>query len=418
MEIPAGHWFPIQNLPFVRGIHRRSGEALVGVRIGDKILDLQPLLDSELSELIHADSPLAELAESSEPVSEMLTVLSVEEFRAIRMFAYEILRAEKPEYARHEAVKRALVGLNQIELAPPMTCGAFVDFYSGIHHASNVGRMFRPEQPPLLPNYRHVPIAYNGRASSVVGSGTPIVRPCGQLKPADGPPTFGPTREMDFELEVGFYVGIETEMGDRLPIEDAREAMSGLVLVNDWSARDIQRWEYQPLGPFLAKSFATSVSPYLVAFDALDSFRVPGMPQDPPALEYLQCDGDSAYDIHLEVLLQTEKMREPQVICRSNTKHLYWSFAQQLAHQASNGTPLEFGDLLASGTISGPEEGEFGSMLELSWRGSKPIRLEETGEERTFLVDGDVVIMRGWAERDGLVIGLGEVLGKIEPASE
>ena len=298
----------------------------------------------------------------------------------------------------------------------PMHIGAFVDFYSGIHHASNVGKMFRPDMPPLLPNYRWLPIGYNGRSSSIVPDGSDIERPRGQIKVGDDDPIYVPTRELDFELEVGFFVGAETEGGETVPVADAESYMMGLVLVNDWSARDVQRFEYQPLGPFLAKSFATSISPWIVTLDALAPFRCEGMTQEPAPLPHLASVGRAHYDIELEVSIQSAKMTQPQVICRSNTKHLYWSFAQQLAHQTSNGTPLEAGDLYASGTISGPEKGMFGSMLELCWRGTEPIALTETGETRTFLEDGDTVIMSGWAQGNGFRVGLGEVRSTVIPA--
>jgi len=294
---------------------------------------------------------------------------------------------------------------------------AFVDFYSGIHHASNVGRMFRPDQPPLLPNYRWMPIGYNGRASTVVTSGVDVVRPMGQSKAADQAiPIFGPTRELDFELEMGFYLAKGSEIGERVTPEEAGDHVLGLVIVNDWSARDVQRWEYQPLGPFLAKSFATSISPWIVVPDALEPFRIEGMVQDPPPLDHLRRPARSHYSINLEVSIATSAMSTPQVICRSNTNNLYWSIAQQIAHQSSNGTALQAGDLYASGTISGESEDSFGSMLELSWRGERPIRLEETGETRTFLEDGDEVIMTAFSEADCYRVGFGEVRTKILPA--
>jgi len=313
-----------------------------------------------------------------------------------------------------QQVRKASFAIEEVQLTLPVSPRAFVDFYSGIHHASNVGRMFRPEQAPLLPNYRHVPIGYNGRASTVFVSGTDIKRPRGQQKRGENV-VFEPSRELDFELEMGFYIG-RTSEGRGIEPDEFTEYAAGMVIVNDWSARDIQRWEYQPLGPFLAKSFATSVSPYIVSFDALEPFRIEGMPQDPEPLPYLQATQPWHYDIELEVSLKTDKMTKPQVICRSNTKHLYWSMAQQLAHQASNGTIIEPGDLYATGTISGPEEGQFGSMLEASWKGEKPLLMEETGETRTFLEDGDTVAMTAWAQGEGYTIGFGEVIGTVHPA--
>ncbi|MFZ4507303.1 MAG: fumarylacetoacetase [Fimbriimonas sp.] len=298
-----------------------------------------------------------------------------------------------------------------VRMLLPARPKAFVDFYSGIHHASNVGRMFRPDQPPLLPNYRHIPVGYNGRASSVFPTEQAIYRPSGQTRVGEQPPTFGPTKELDFELELGFYLAQETQPGEVIPVEEAEQAIAGLVIVNDWSARDFQRFEYQPLGPFLAKSFATSVSPWLVSLDALEPFRLAGMEQDPEPLPHLR--GSTAFDIQLEVTLQTAQMTQPQVICSSNAKHLYWSFAQQIAHQSSNGTPLEPGDLYATGTISGTEEGTYGSMLELTWRGSMPLVMEETGERRAFLQAGDEVVLRAWAGEGEAQVSLGDVRTKV-----
>jgi fumarylacetoacetase len=300
----------------------------------------------------------------------------------------------------------------------PVEIPTFVDFYSGIHHASNVGKMFRPDMPPLLPNYRHLPVGYNGRASSVVASGTPIRRPKGQTKSPDSDrPEFGPTNELDFELELGFFVSKGNEMGTPIPIEEAEEYILGFVLVNDWSARDVQRWEYQPLGPFLAKSFATSVSPWIVMRDAMEPFRCAGEPQEPAPLPHLTPTRPDHYDIQLEVSLKTAKATRPQRISGSNARHLYWSFAQQLTHLTSNGTNAEPGDLYASGTISGPEPGTFGSLLELTWRGTQPITIEETGEKRAFLEDGDTLIMTGYCQGDGYRIGFGEVSGTVLPSN-
>ena len=305
--------------------------------------------------------------------------------------------------------------LETARLLMPIKPAAFVDFYSGIHHASNVGKMFRPDMPPLLPNYRYIPVGYNGRASSVVVSGTPIRRPKGQTKgPNDENPTYAPTKELDFELEMGFFVGKPSAMGETVPIEEAPDYIIGYVLVNDWSARDVQRWEYVPLGPFLAKSFATSISPWIVLPDALEPFRVEAIEQDPTPLPHLKSKKPLTFDIKLEVQLRSTKMDQAQMISASNAKYLYWSFDQQIVHQASNGTPLSWGDLYASGTISGPLEGSFGSMLELTWKGSKPISVGN--EERTFLEDGDTLILTGYCQGDGFRVGFGNVAGTVLPA--
>ena len=417
VNVPAGHDFPIQNLPFVQG-ERDNGEDVVGVAIGDYILDLVACVNAELIELDDQSSWLNEASHDDEPwdICDLLANPSASDVREVRQIAFDLLQAGNEKLQRHPARDQILLHRNEVSLHSPSFLGAFVDFYSGIHHASNVGKMFRPDQPPLLPNYRHVPIGYNGRASSVVLSGSEIVRPRGILKPAEGDPFFGPTQELDFELEMGFFAGLSTDMGQAIDIHDAEDHIAGMVIVNDWSARDIQRFEYVPLGPFLAKSFATSITAHLVSLDALEPFRIDGMPQEPVPLEHLRNPGPSHFDIQLEVLLKTDRMKEPQVVCRSNTKHLYWSMAQQLTHQASNGTPIESGDLYASGTISGPDAGGEGSMLELSWRGQRPITLTETGETRTFLEDGDTVIMRAWAEGDGYRIGFGECAGTVVEA--
>ncbi|MCA0360010.1 MAG: fumarylacetoacetase [Armatimonadetes bacterium] len=406
VEVAPGSDFPIQNLPFAVVDHKGRGEGMV-CAIGDFALDLTYLYEEGF------------IDEEEFPWLDSMAALDREMMTELRSRIFTLLSAENSELrdnAKHR--KRALLPLAGLAFQVPIPPTTFVDFYSGIHHASNVGRMFRPDQPPLLPNYRHVPIGYNGRASSVVATGTNIIRPKGQTKAPDAEgPSFGPTAEMDFELEMGFYIGHGQEMGKRITCKAAEEHILGMVIVNDWSARDVQRWEYQPLGPFLSKSFATSVSPWLVTLDALEPFRIEGMEQDPEVLHHIRRQGQQHFDINLEVWLQSAKMKKPQRICVSNAKHLYWSMSQQLAHQTSNGTPVEFGDLYASGTISGPEEGSFGSMLELTWRGSKPLTLEETGETRTFLEDGDVLTMKAFAESDGLRIGFGACSGKILPAN-
>lgn len=394
--------FPIQNLPFGSLSHKGYVDGLV-VAIGDHALHLVTL-----QELGLLDQSL---------FLESFLELEPQHLTQLRKSVYELLREDNPKLRDDKKARdRALIPLDKVKLDVPIPPTAFVDFYSGVHHAANVGKMFRPDQPPLLPNYKWLPIGYNGRASSVVASGSSIVRPKGQTKgPNDESPTFGPTREMDFELEMGFYLGTGQEAGKRITASAAEDHMLGLVIVNDWSARDLQRWEYQPLGPFLAKSFATTVSPWIVTLDALEPFRIAGMDQDPAPLPYLRNHGKPHFDVELEVWLSSARMTRPQLVCRSNMKHLYWSMAQQLAHQTSNGTPVEFGDLYASGTISGPDEGTYGSMLELSWKGQQPITLEETGETRTFLEDGDTVTIRAYADDASFRVGFGECSGTVVP---
>lgn len=399
---PSSH-FSIQNLPFA--IFAPLGrEVTLATAIGDFVVDITLLRDAGL------------LSEKQFPFLDSFADLTQEEFSVLRKELFELLEESNPKFRDNDILRlKALIPMSRARLMLPIKPTAFIDFYSGINHASNVGRMFRPDMPPLLPNYRHVPVAYNGRASSVVVSGTPIRRPKGQTKAADADsPSFGPTQELDFELEMGFYVGMPSAMGETVDIGVVKDHILGFVLVNDWSARDVQRWEYQPLGPFLAKSFGTSVSPWVVLPDAIEPFRLSRLEQDPPVLGHLRSSEPMAYDIRLEVKLKPEGAGEYETVSRTNANQLYWSFDQQLAHQASNGTPLGWGDLYGSGTISGTEEGTYGSLLELTWRGSKPIQVG--GVSRTFLEDGDSLILTGYCQGDGFRVGFGEVEGTILPA--
>jgi fumarylacetoacetase len=302
-----------------------------------------------------------------------------------------------------------------VRMVLPAKIGDYTDFYSSKEHATNVGSLFRDPANALLPNWLHLPVAYHGRASSIVISGTNIRRPNGQTKADNADPVFGPSRLLDFELEVGFFTGKATKLGDPISIENASDHIFGFVLVNDWSARDIQKWEYVPLGPFLGKNFATSISPWIVTLDALEPFRCSGPKQDPSPLPYLSSNQDFAFDIALEVSITSPGSLNADVVCNSNFKHLYWNICQQLAHHTSGGCNINPGDLMASGTISGPEKGSFGSMLEITWRGTTPVTLTD-GSERKFINDGDTVAMRGWAEKNGLRIGFGNVSGTILPA--
>ena len=406
VDYPEDSPFPIQNIPF--GIARReNGADFPATAIGEYVIDLSRLAAAGMISLPeHFDADAGLFGTGGDWM------------RPLRKRLYELLHEDNSELQDdHDLQGEAFLSLADVEMVLPAYIGAYADFYSGIHHASNVGRMFRPDQPPLLPNYKWVPIAYNGRASSVVISGTPITRPNGQTKGAnDEAPAFGPSKELDFELEMGFFVSAGTDLGSPLKIEQAEERIAGLVMVNDWSARDIQRWEYQPLGPFLSKTFGTSISPWIVTLDALEPFRVDGMSQDPPPLSHLSQTGKKHFDIKLEVSIKSPKMTKPQVICRSNMQNLYWSIAQQLTHQCSNGTNVQPGDLYASGTISGTESDSFGSLLELTWRGQNPILLDETSETRTFLEDGDTITMTAFGQGDGFRVGFGEVSGTILPA--
>jgi fumarylacetoacetase len=311
----------------------------------------------------------------------------------------------------------AFHSMTGVEMLLPATIGDYTDFYSSREHATNVGTMFRGPDNALQENWLHLPVGYHGRSSSVVVSGTDVRRPKGQTKADDAEsPSYGPSRLMDFELEMGFFVGPGNALGEPIPIAGAAEHIFGMVLLNDWSARDIQKWEYVPLGPFLGKNFGTSISPWIVTMDALEPFRCAGPAQDDPEpLDYLKNPGNCAYDIPLEVLLQTEQMDTPETIATSNFKYMYWSICQQLAHHTVNGCNAQPGDLLGSGTISGPDKHERGSMLELSWRGAETVELANS-ETRKFLADGDTVIMRGHCETDGIRIGFGEVSGELLPA--
>ena len=334
-----------------------------------------------------------------------------------RAMVSKLLDSRSPELRDNEKIReRVLLPVENIIPQLPVEIGDYTDFYSSKEHATNVGIMFRGKENALMPNWLHLPVAYHGRASSVVLSGTPVRRPRGQVKPDDSDvPVFSPCRLLDFELEMGFFTGPGNDLGSPIPVEHAHKHIFGMVLVNDWSARDIQKWEYQPLGPFTAKNFATSISPWVVTLDALEPFRCPGPEQDPEPLPYLAGGGDRSYDISLEVDLEGEDTGGPLTISRSNFKHMYWSISQQLAHHTITGCNVRSGDMMASGTISAPDEGGYGSLLELTWKGTKSIQFPN-GEERKFMKDGDTMAIRGWCQGDGYRVGFGEVTGRILPA--
>ena len=414
VPVPEGSDFPIQNLPF--GVFRPGAgfHPRVGVAIGGHVLDLSVLESNGLF-----DGPELEarsvFAESS---LNAFMALGRPAWKEARARISELLSVGNALLRDDEQLRmKALLPMDEVVMELPAQIGDYTDFYSSREHATNVGIMFRGKDNALMPNWLHLPVGYHGRASSVVVSGTPVRRPKGQTLPADADaPVFGPTRLFDFELEVGFFVGPGNELGKPISIDRAEEHIFGLVIVNDWSARDVQKWEYQPLGPFNAKNFATSVSPWVVTLEALEPFRAEGPKQDDPApLDYLRSAGNPSYDIDLEVLLQTESMSEPQRIALSNFRYLYWNMQQQLTHHTVTGCNTRPGDMMASGTISGPDKSMFGSLLEITWRGEQPIELPG-GETRKFMQDGDTLIMRGWASRDGVRIGFGEVRGSILPA--
>lgn len=389
--------FSIHNLPF--GIFETADRGpRVGVAIGDDIVDLAELASNGDFD----DLRIPDLTVFSQRSLNPFIALGKPYWRAVRRRVGAFLGA---------GGRQALVDQKDARMLVPVEIGDYVDFYSSEEHATNVGKMFRDPANPLLPNWKHLPVGYHGRSSSIILSGQDIHRPQGQL----GEGEFGPTRQLDFELELGFIVGKSTALGTSVAIEEADDCIFGLVLLNDWSARDIQRWEYVPLGPFLGKSFATSITPWIVTLDALESFRITGPMQDPAPLPYLAASGDQNLDIHLEVLLQPGSEAHPMRICRTNSRGIYWSMSQQVAHLTSNGTNLRVGDLCGTGTISGKDPDSFGSMLESAWNGTRPLNFPG-GTERRFLEDGDTVIMRAWAERDDVRVGFGELKTGILPA--
>jgi fumarylacetoacetase len=418
--------FPLQNLPFGVFTRRASGEApRVGVAIGDVILDVCACAKAGLLAAA-AEGPARACAE---PSLNALMALGRADCTALRHAVFQLLDAEAPDADQtQDLVAPFLVPQADADLHLPAEVGDYTDFYASVHHATNVGTMMRPDNP-LLPNYKHVPIGYHGRASSLVVSGTPVRRPWGQIKP-DGAdvPSFGPSRRLDYELEVGVFIGPGSTLGRPVPIQAIEGHFFGVCLVNDWSARDIQAWEYQPLGPFLAKNFATTVSPWVVTMDALEPFRLAPAARpdgDPQPLPYLVGPDDrarGAIDVSLDVSISSAMMRDagrpPCRLSTSNLRSLYWTLGQMATHHTSNGCNLRPGDLLASGTVSGPTKDARGCLLELTWRGSEPITLP-TGEARRFLEDGDEVIFRGWCRRPGAAsIGFGECRGVVLPARE
>ncbi len=414
VPVPAGSDFPIQNLPWGVFTPRSGGGARCGVRIGDHALDLAMLQDAGLLDV--AELPAGVFAQDA---LNAFMALPAGVRRATRARISELLDLRTPALRSDTGLcERALWPCADIAMHLPARIGDYTDFYSSREHATNVGIMFRGKDNALMPNWLHLPVGYHGRASSIVVDGTPVRRPLGQTVAADATaPTFGPCRLLDFELELGFFTaGPGNAMGEPIPADAADDAIFGMVLVNDWSARDIQKWEYQPLGPFTAKNFATSISPWIVPWEALQPFRCPPPAQDPQPLPYLRSPANTGFDIALTVALQAPDVA-PQTICRSNARYLYWTVQQQLAHHTITGCNVRPGDLMASGTISGPDKGSFGSLLELTWRGAEPLRLAD-GNERRFLQDGDRVIMAGHCEGRGVRIGFGQVAGTVLPVRD
>ena len=410
IDVPENSDFPIQNIPF--GIVKTSGDtARVATRIGDTVIDLKVLFDFGY----FADLHFALEDFDTDTLNNMMR-RGKQGTRDLRNRISELFEISNDELRNnHNELAQASIAESDVEYLLPVRVGDYTDFYSSEQHAYNVGCMFRDPNNALLPNWKHIPVGYHGRASSIVVSGTEFHRPKGQQKiEEDQPPVFGPCRLLDFELEMGFVTYQGKPLGDSISTTEADDYIFGMVLFNDWSARDIQKWEYIPLGPFLAKNFASHSSPWIVTLDALEPFRVSGPVQDPKVLPYLEYNGDKHIDINLEVAITPENGQE-KVVSNSNYKHMYWNMNQQLAHHSCNGCDINAGDLMASGTISGPEEGMYGSMLEISWKGTKPVQMPD-GTERRFINDNDTVTMRGYSEKDGVRVGFGEVVGKLLPA--
>lgn len=410
LSVPKDSDFSIYNLPYGIFKHNES-DPEVGVAFGNYILKISALADRKLfSSLSDNNSNVFK----SQSLNAFIS-LGSNVWKNVRKTISALLEEGSILDKDLDLKEQVIIPMQDCTMLLPVEIGDYTDFYSSMEHATNVGSMFRDPNNALLPNWKHLPVGYHGRSSSIVVSGTEIIRPKGQFKAKDQTTiVFGPSQQLDFELEMGFIVGKETKMGESVDTKSASEFIFGMVLFNDWSARDIQSWEYQPLGPFLGKNFASSMSPWVVPMEALESFKVNGPVQSPEVLPYLRYSGKQNYDIQLEVFLRTSQGSETK-ICSSNHKYLYWNMAQQLAHHTINGCNIRVGDLYASGTISGPNPDSYGSMLELAWKGTKPIVLEN-GETRTFLRDGDTIIIKGFSEKDGKRVGFGEVSGKITPA--
>lgn len=400
VSVPKNSDFSIYNLPF--GIFSVDGdEPKAGIAIGEQIVDLSALANLGLLDVnttYFRQSTLNDFIALGKKIT-----------NKVRLDVQLLLVLDNSPLKNHPEV---FIPQQDAKMHLPVRIGDYTDFYSSIEHATNVGKMFRDPENALLPNWRHIPVGYHGRASSIVVSGTNIHRPMGQVKTNDmETPVFQASNRLDFELEIGFIVGKSTKLGERISTKNAAEHIFGLVLFNDWSARDIQKWEYVPLGPFLGKNFASSMSPWIVTLEALEPFKVQGPEQQPEVLSYLQYEGQLNYDIQLQVGMSAQTSDET-VISESNFKYMYWNMMQQLAHHTVNGCNINVGDVMASGTISGKDESSFGSLLEISWGGKKPFALSD-GSQRTFIEDSDTITMRGFAEKEGIKVGFGEVSGTI-----
>jgi fumarylacetoacetase len=409
LEVPDNCDFPIQNIPF--GVFlTKENVVTVGTRIGDSAIDLGALQQLNYFDGIELTDDMFMQDTLNDFISD-----GKKTWRLVRNRIAEIFDENNP-VLRDNMKQRDLVIFNmaEVEMQLPVLIGDYTDFYSSKEHATNVGKMFRDPENALLPNWLHIPVGYHGRSSTIIPSGIPVHRPFGQTLPAgETTPVFGPSRLIDFELETAFITTDANAMGEMIPINEAEDYIFGMVLLNDWSARDIQKWEYVPLGPFLAKNFASSISPWIVTMDALEPFRVPSPKQDPSPLPYLKQKGKHSFDIHLEVAIQPENA-EPTIVSNSNFKYMYWTMSQQLTHHTSNGCRVNSGDMMGSGTISGPTPAGYGSMLELTWGGKTPIKLND-GTERKFINDNDTVIMKGYCQNGQVRIGFGEVSSKLLP---
>ena len=402
VDIPKNSDFSIYNIPF--GIFSiKNSKKRVGIAIGDMIVDLKASYDLGVFNGVFLDHNVFENKYLNDFIA-----LGKSITKKIRL----IIQSELCSDSSVLKESNALIKQSDVMMHLPLMIGDYTDFYSSIEHATNIGSMFRDPTNPLLPNWKHIPVGYHGRASSIIVSGQDVIRPKGQVLPLnEETPVFQASSRVDFELEMGFVIGKKSNLGQSISTKEAEEYIFGKVLFNDWSARDIQKWEYVPLGPFLGKSFASSISPWIVTLDALEEFKVEGPQQTPDVLPYLQYDGLRNYDINLEVSIQPENSIE-SIVCKSNFKYMYWNMVQQLAHHTINGCNINIGDIMASGTISGKDKGSYGSMLELSWGGKNPVTLDD-GESRVFINDNDTVIMRGYCERNGKRVGFGEVRTKL-----
>lgn len=407
IDIPKDSDFSIYNLPF--GIFSsKNVSKRIGVAVGNKVIDLLACNDLNIFEDLNIDNSIFE----NDFLNDFIN-LGKNKTNKVREIIQLQLTDDNSVLKKNNGL---IISMNNIEMHLPVKIGDYTDFYSSIEHASNIGSMFRDPKNPLLPNWKYLPVGYHGRASSIVVSEVDVYRPKGQIKPIDSDsPIFSASKRVDFELEMGFIIGKNSSLGQSVSTNQAEEYIFGKVLFNDWSARDIQKWEYVPLGPFLGKSFASSISPWVVTIEALDPFKVKGPAQDPEVLEYLKYEGLKNYDINLSVSIIPEKSEIESVICRSNFKYMYWNMSQQIAHHTINGCNLNIGDIMASGTISGKSKDSYGSMLELSWGGKKSILLKD-GLSRTFVEDYDSIIMRGYCERDNIRVGFGEVKTKLLPS--